>query len=167
MLRGVRARSPRWVTWLPALVVGVLLISVQGCAPGTPDEGSWRDDARRAISDVSSSLETARLALEEDTNGHLFDTYVQTVAVDAEELAGSSSEKFASIQPPEAERQRYDVVTRQLGDAADLLGEVRIAVVAGHPASYSELIEKLEEAATGLDKLDQDLRHPPVGTGRP
>ena len=143
-----------------------LVVLMAACAPSTPDADTWRDQARRAVSDVSSALQTARLALEEDGKDHLFDNYLQTVAVDAEEIAGTASDGFANIQPPDVERERYDVVTAQLDDAASLLSEVRIAVVAGHSGSYPDLIDKLEEAVTGLDKLDQDLTHPPVGESR-
>jgi hypothetical protein len=144
------------VAWLVSVVV-----LAAACAPSTPDENSWRAAARRAISDVSSAVQTARLALREDEEGHLYGSYVQTVAVDAEELAGSGADSLASVQPPEAERQRYDAVTAQLDDAASLLSEVRIAVVAGHTGSYPDLVEKLADAVEGLDKLDQDLMHPP------
>jgi len=159
----VRGRhASRRVSWLTL----PLVVLIAACAPSTPDADAWRDQARRAVSDVSSALQTAKLALEEDAKGHLFDNYTQTVAVDAEEIAGSSADGFASVQPPEVERERYDVVTAQLDDAASLLSEVRIAVVAGHTGSYPDLIDKLAGAVTGLEKLDEDLTHPPVGESR-
>jgi hypothetical protein len=147
------------------LLVAALVV-LSACAPGTPAEDSWRDDARRAISDVSSAVQTDRVALGADRDGHLYANYLQTVVVDSEDTAGSSADSFASVQPPELERERYDVVSTQLDDAASLLSQVRIAVVAGHTGSYPDLLQKLSEAAAGLDKLDVDLSHPPVGGSR-
>jgi hypothetical protein len=146
-------------------VVALVLLG-GACAPSTPDEDSWRGEAHRAVSNVRSAVQTARLALMEDERGHLHDSYVQTVAVDSEDSAGTSADGFASVQPPELERERYDVVATQLDDAASLLSEVRIAVVAGHTKSYRQLAQKLAEAADGLDRLDQDLSHAPVGGSR-
>jgi hypothetical protein len=143
------------------LLVVLLLVVVAGCAPRTPGEDSWREDALRALSDVRSSLQTSRLALGQSADDRLFDTYLQTVVVDAEETAGAASQKFAGFQPPRAERERYDAVTGQLEAAASLLSEVRIAVVAGNEGQFADLSSQLRDAAESLERLDHDLRHPP------
>ena len=44
-----------------------------GCAPGTPDADSWRIDAQRAVSDASSAVLTAELALRHNVKGRVFD----------------------------------------------------------------------------------------------
>ena len=144
-----------------AIVGVVVLMLAAACAPRTPDEDSWREDAQRALSDVRSSIQSAQVALRQGSDGRLFDTYLQTVVVDAESAAGASSEKFAGFQPPRVERDRYDVVTGQLDEAAGLLSEVRIAVVAGNEGQYADLSSQLSDATDALERLDQDLRHPP------
>ena len=58
-------------------------------------------------------------------------------------------------------------MTGQLDAAVGLLSEVRIAVVAGNEGQFPDLSARLHEAATALDQLDQDLRHPPEAPAGP
>jgi hypothetical protein len=139
--------------------------AVVACAPSTPDEDSWRLHARRAVSDVASSVETARLALEQALDDRILEAYLQTVVVDAEESAGTSSQTIAGEQPPREERERYDVVTGRLDEATSLLAEVRIAVVDGRSAAYPRLVEELRTTAVHLDTLEKELLHPPRKPG--
>jgi hypothetical protein len=136
-------------------LLGVLALSA--CSPSTPDDDSWRLHARRATADVASSVQTARLALEQAIDGRIIDNYLQTVVVDAEASASSSAEKLASQQPPREERERYDTVTTGLDDATGLLADVRIAVVHGRAGAYPRLVDELGTTADDLDALEQDL----------
>jgi hypothetical protein len=78
-----RARQDVAVRRLSGLVAALLaVLTVAGCAPGTPDEDSWRDDATRAVGDVASAVQTARLALVQSLEENLPDPYLQTVMVD-------------------------------------------------------------------------------------
>jgi hypothetical protein len=149
------------------LAVAVLIALVAGCAPRTPAEDTWREDALLALSDVRSSVQVTRVALQQSEAGRLFDPYLQTVAVNAEETAGGSAQKFGGFQPPRSERDRYDAVTGQLDAAVSLLSEVRIAVVADNEGKYVELAAELLDALKALDRLDQDLRHPPQDPAGP
>jgi hypothetical protein len=143
-------------------VVALLVVTLAAaCAPRTPDEDSWREDALLALSDVRSSVQAVRVALQQSDEGRLFDSYLQTVTVDSEETAGGSAQKFGGFQPPRAERERYDAVSGQLDAAVSLLSEVRIAVVAHNEGQFAELTAQLLDAVHALDRLDQDLRHPP------
>ena len=144
-----------------ALVAVAVVALATACAPRTPGEDSWREDALRALSDVRSSVQVTRVALEQASDDRLFDRYLQTVVVDAEEAAGASADRFAGFQPPPSERERYDAVTGQLDAAAGLLSEVRIAVVAGNQGQLPDLLTQLHDAAQSLEQLDHDLRHPP------
>jgi len=143
-------------------VVVLLTLAVgTGCAPSTPDAGSWRLHARRAISDVISNVETARLALEQSLDDRVYANYLQTVALDAEKAAGAAAQKLASEQPPQVERERYDTVTGRLDEATGLLAEVRIAVVHRSTGAYPRLVDELRTTAEHLDALEKDLLHPP------
>lgn len=144
-----------------ALLAFVAVPVAAGCAPSTPDTDSWRLHARRAVADVLSSVQTSRLALEQALDDNLFDSYVQTLTVDAETTGSSAAEKFAGEQPPAPELKRFTVVTGQLDEATGLLGDARIAAVAGRTEEYSGLIKELHSSAARLDGLEQDLRHPP------
>ena len=147
--------------------VAALAVVLAACSPSTPDEDSWRVDARRAVSDVSSQVATARLALEQDQRGHLLGGYLQTVTVEAETNAGKSTETFSALQPPPGEVSRHTGVTDELDRDTGLLTDVRIAVVAGDQDQYAGLLRQLAAAGERLDALHQQLEHGPSAAGRP
>ncbi|HEY0891100.1 MAG TPA: hypothetical protein VGE38_15965 [Nocardioides sp.] len=149
----MRTTAPRVLLAL-VLLVGPPLLA--GCAPGTPDAGAWRADASRATGDVRSEVATVGLALRRHDD--LFDSYLQTMVVDAEEAAGAAAEKLSAVQPPTAELERHEEVTSTLDDAASLLSEVRIAVVRHEP--LTPYVGRLTATADELDGLEQRLRRP-------
>jgi len=140
-------------------VVG--LQTVVGCAPGTPDGDSWRIDAQRAVSDASSAVQSAELALNQSSEDRVFDRYLQTVVLDSEKALGAAGDHIAARQPPRSERERYDAVTGQIDAAADLVSAARIAVVDGETYRYDGLAKSLADAAEALQSLETDLEHPP------
>lgn len=145
------------------LLVAVLALALvtSACAPGTPDGDSWRIDAQRALGDASSAVSTAELALRQSDDDRLFDTYLQTVVVDAEAAVSAAADVIGGKQPPGSERERYDAVTGQLDEAASLVSTVRIAVVSGEAERYDALAARLADAAEALQGLESDLEHPP------
>ena len=154
------------VAWCLAVAMAVAMAAgTAGCAPGTPDGDSWRIDAQRAVSDASSAVHTAELALRENARGRVFDRYLQTVLVDAEEGVGKAGEAISSRQPPREERERYDTVTGQVDEASSLVSTARIAVVDGETDRYDALADRLADAAQALQKLEDDLQHPPLSGG--
>jgi hypothetical protein len=148
---------------LQLVVAAVTLVAVSGCAPGTPDADSWRIDAQRAVSDAASAVHTAELALRLHEDGRIFDRYLQTVVVDAEEAVGAAGDAIGGKQPPTSERERYDTVTGQLDEAASLVSTTRIAVVDREEERYDALADRLAKSATALQQLEDDLQHPPTG----
>ena len=138
------------------------LSATSGCAPGTPDGDSWRIDAQRAVSDAYSGVRTAELALRLHGEGRIFERYLQTVLVDAEEGVGRAGNTIGSKQPPHAERKRYETVTGQIDEAASLVAIARIAVVDRETSRYDPLADRLADAAEALSSLEDDLQHPPL-----
>jgi hypothetical protein len=146
-----------------ALVAALCLaapLSLTGCAPGTPDDDSWRVDAERAVSDALSAVRTAELALRQSEDGRVYDPYLQTVLVDAEEAVGGAADTIGAGQPPRPERERFDAVTGQIGAAEDLVTAARIAVVDGESYRYDGLADSLADAGDALESLESDLEHP-------
>jgi hypothetical protein len=137
------------------------LLALTGCAPGTPDEDSWRDDATRAVGDVTSAVQTARLALVQSREGRLHHAYLQAVLVDAERNGGMAAETLSSEQPPDVERRRSSDVTDRLDQATGLLTDARIAVVADDTGEYADLVRQLGHTADDLQSLEAALGHPP------
>ncbi len=150
-------RRSRW-----AGAVLVLACCLTACAPGTPDDDSWRIDAQRAVSDAASAVHTAELALRLREDDRVFDRYLQTVLVDAEAGVSRAGDMIGSKQPPRGERERYDTVTGQLDEAASLVSTARIAVVDRETDRYPALADRLADAASALQDLEDDLRHPPM-----
>jgi hypothetical protein len=154
-LAGRDVRRCRWASL-------VLACCLTACAPGTPDGDSWRIDAQRSVSDAASAVRTAELALRLHEDDRIFDRYLQTVLVDAEEAVSKAGDTIGSKQPPRAERERYDTVTGQLDEAASLVSTTRIAVVDRETDRYASLADRLADAASALQGLEDDLEHPPV-----
>jgi hypothetical protein len=161
--RRAEARSRRSRPAAVGLVA--LLWLTAGCAPGTPDGDSWRIDAQRAVSDASSAVQTAELALRQNQRGRVFDHYLQTVLVEAEKGVGKAGDYIGSRQPPRAEQQRYQTVAGQIDEAASLVSTARVAVVARETGRYEALADRLESAAEALTELEDDLEHPPAAQG--
>jgi hypothetical protein len=152
-MNGTRVRAASLAT--------ALLLAVTGCAPGTPDEDSWRYDARRAVGDVVSAVQTARLALTQSREGRVHHAYAQNLLVDAERLGGMAAETLSSVQPPDVENRRSSDVNDQLEQATGLLTDARIAVVAHDTGEYADLVTQLERTARDLLDLESALEHPP------
>ncbi len=144
------------------MVVALALLTV-GCAPGTPDEDSWRGDATRAVGDVASAAQSARLALSLARRDRVPHTYLQTVLVDAERTAGSAAQKLSAVQPPDVERPRASDVDDELDQVVGTITEARIAVVSGDTGEYADLVTRLARMVDDLSGLETDLGHPPAG----
>lgn len=150
-----------WRATLVASVIALVLgTTVAGCAPRTPDDESWTDQALQALDDVGSEVATMELALRLEQRDRTWDDYTQTVALDSEEAAGKVTSGFSSAQPPPRDDTEYRKVTTALSDAADLLAEVRIAVVREDRGAYPGLLRDLAEAARDLDGAAREVATP-------
>jgi hypothetical protein len=157
MVHGAVVSSLAW----GLLVTGLL----SGCAPGTPDEDSWRVDAIRAVSNVSSAVGTMQLALQQ--HDRITDPYLKVVAVNAEDGASAATDKLSSRQPPRAYRTRYDKVTTALDNAETVLSDARIAVVDQDEGAYLKLVRQLSKKADRLQQIEDDLHALPDDRSRP
>jgi hypothetical protein len=143
----------------------MLIMVMSACAPGTPDGDSWRIDAQRGVGDASSAVQSAELALRQHVKGRVFDRYLQTVLVEAEQGVGKAGDAISTRQPPRAERERYQTVTGQIDEAASLVSTARIAVVDRETERYEALADRLAKSADALQQLEADLEHPPLAQG--
>jgi hypothetical protein len=156
-LRRVMVVAGAWLVLLPCLTA---------CRPPQPSAASWRTSTQTTVGDTLSDVATARLTLEQERQGSRFvGHYAQVVLTYSEEAAGSSAEKVSSQQPPPSERARWDRVVRELEDAAGLVTDTRVAVVANDTASYDELLRRLRATAKQLSNLENQLKSP-AGVGQ-
>lgn len=147
------------------MLTAVALVVLTGCVPGTPDVNTWREKARHAVSDVSSQVATVGLVLAQDGRGSLLGAYDRVVATYAEEAAGKATQSISGAQPPDAERQQYDSVTKALDDASSLLSEARIAITNGTRTEYRDLAHRLDRVGSELDDLETQLQGDDVPPG--
>jgi len=149
------------------LVAAAVVLTLTACAPGTPDEDSWRGDATRAVGDVASAVQTVRVGLDLARRDRVPHAYLQTVVVEAETNGGMSAQTLSAVQPPRVERRRASDVSDLLQQATDLLTATRIAVVDGDEAAYADLRRRLAEVADELSTLEDALTHPPAEAAGP
>lgn len=133
-----------------------LCLLASACAPNRPDQDAWRALAQQALGDASSSVSTDQVTLQK--RGKVFAPYLKTVVIEAEDTAGKSSQKFASLQPPGPYRQHYETVTSALDDAGSVLSDVRIAVARHDTAEYPKLLQQLKKESDKLSRLQDRIR---------
>jgi hypothetical protein len=143
----------------PKVVAGLLtglLIALTGCGlvPSRPSAPEWVADARLALDDTASEVATVRLVVEQEQQDRLPTSYAVVVAVRSEEAASTAADGLTKPQPPTAKQREYDAVAAALGDAADLLAEVRIALVDHDTEAYPGLATRLATMQHRLEKLD-------------
>ena len=147
---GPRKHYKRIIVTTRAKAIGtaaVLLLAMVGCAPGTPDEDSWRADATRAVGDVASAVQTAQLALAQSEAGHLSHAYLQSVLVDAERTGGMAAQTLSSVQPPDGERER----------SSDVLDTLNMIRKIGVPELEDQLVSTVEA------ELEKNVSKPQFG----
>jgi hypothetical protein len=130
-------------------VVTTLLLT-SACAPKSPDAAVWTDQARHALTDVRSEVDTLELVLRQQRSDKLPQNYQQVVAIDSEESIGTTASSFSSVQPPVGVDSRYKHVTTLLSDASDLAAETRIAIVREDTTEYPELLRQLAKVSDDL-----------------
>ena len=143
---------------LSTLVGTLLLATVIGCAPQSPDHSSWTDQAHQALEDVASEVSTVTLLLRLEGDGKVPGKYQQVVAQDSESAVGATMEKFGGEQPEPRDDDEYRHVTSVMSDASDLLSDVRIAIVRRDTAEYPDLLEQLAKSRRDLADAEERLR---------
>lgn len=146
-----------------AALVLALCLTATGCAPNRPGQDAWRALAEQALGDASSAISTDQVTLQK--RDKVFPPYLRTVVIEAENTAGRSSQKLASLQPPGPYRQRYESVTSALDDAGSLLSDVRIAVVRHDTGQYAQLIKRLQKQSDKLSSLQDKIQALGGGSG--
>jgi hypothetical protein len=141
-------------------LLGVLVVAgaVLACAPQSPDHSSWTDQAHTALEDAGSEVATVSLLLRLEEDDKVPQKYQQVVTQDSEAAVGKTMERFGGEQPPPQDDDEYHRVTGLLSDAADLLSEVRIAVVRVETERYPGLLRQLTSVQEKLGRAEEGLR---------
>jgi hypothetical protein len=139
------------------VLVGTTLFLSSACAPKSPDRAVWTDQARHALADTRSEVDTLGLVLRQQRSDKLPQNYQQIVAIDSEESIGTTASSFSSVQPPVGVDSRYKQVTSLLSDASDLAAETRIAIVREDAPEYPQLLRELGKMSDDLSKAFAEL----------
>ncbi|MBO9524214.1 MAG: hypothetical protein J7518_21965 [Nocardioidaceae bacterium] len=137
---------------LVAVLLVVLLVLLCACTTraGSPaGESAWREQADKVLGAAMSSLGTARVVLENDTD--LPHPYAVVTLQDAITSLHRESGSFLTSRPPDDRHTDNDRVVAALGEATTLLTRVSTAVAAN--AGTAALRESVRKAYDDLDDL--------------
>jgi hypothetical protein len=138
------------------LVVAALAVSLSGCVGPTRTETALRKQASMSAESAVSELATIDVAVRTQLDGDAWWAYTDLVVTTSEEAVGTVSDTFTSRQPPSPDTDSvYHRVGSALSDAADLAGDVRIAVRRHDRRELADLRPKLEQLSRRLERLEQ------------
>lgn len=146
-MRGGRS-TPSGLAVLGAVVAAVAV----SCAGPARTVSSFNHKAVATAEQARSSIETVEVVVDSQRRHGLPAGYVSVAVAEAEDDASSALSGFESVQPPST---RSDQVRKRttdvVGDAVDLLAEVRIRARRGQ--SLVGFLPELRDAAARLDEL--------------
>jgi len=136
------------------MAVGILLAAVvSGCVAPALDSGAFQHNAIAALESAVSATRVAATALDARAAERLPLAYADTVVTEAEEALGPIQSSFGTVDPPD---RRLDAlrseVAGQLGDAADLLAEARIAVRRQDTSAMRQVARDLRKIADEMER---------------
>jgi hypothetical protein len=150
-------RLAGWLGGVLVLAPGLVLATVlAGCVAPAPDLHAYRGKAARTAGDALSELQTVRLTAGAATHGRMTRAYADVLVTGAEQAYGAVQQAFDSVQPPDdpaADRARA-ALDGILGDGADLIGELRIALRRERNGEVDRLAAALAPVADRLDGYD-------------
>ena len=134
-------------------VVAVMLLA-GACTGPVRSSPVYESKAGQTAEVAASAVQTALLAVDAASDDKAYGRYLTQVLVEAEEDAGSAQGTFDGIQPPDDPadelRSRLDDL---LGQATEILADLRIAARRGRFAELPELARPLPEVAAKLDEF--------------
>ena len=108
---------------------------------------------------MRAAVETAILGVESAHRFGLQSAYVSVLLNEADDDASAAQSTFTSIQSPSRRSDRVrEVTTGVIGDAVDLLDQVRTTARRGNLDELQGSLKQLQQAASDLDDLATRLR---------
>jgi hypothetical protein len=139
----------------PAAVLAVALAS--GCST-SPNASDYREQASLTLGTAVSEVATLRHVMAELAEGDTFRQSALTQLRYSEKSLGSATQSFGSLNPSPSTDRVQQASSRLLGDAEELLTEVRIAVHRRRTDTYPELVDDLSKMGTQLEDLESRVR---------
>lgn len=113
-------------------VVVCVLAATSGCSlVAQPDVAAWDERARQAVTDATSEVATARLAVETAREERAWSTYTLVLVADAEEAMGTVQDDVSRTQVPDGRDDAAKDLEALLDEAAGAVREARRHAVEG------------------------------------
>ena len=138
-------------------VLVIATVTLVGCTPLVTSSQDYRTAGARTAGDASSQVACAARAAQLAIDDRAYQRYLGVVVSDAEGALDGIESTFGDLQPPNAEDEamRSDVLA-VVGDAADEVASVRVAIMAGRAPSAQQ-VERLDELQMALQELAGEL----------
>jgi hypothetical protein len=143
-------RAGPWTATLAAVALAA------GCST-SPDAHDYREQASLTLGTATSEVATVRLVLSELADGDTLRPAAMTQLRYSEDSLGSTAQSFGTLNPPGSADRVHRRSSTLLGEAEDLLAEVRIAVHRESTADYRKLLRDLDALATRLESLERQV----------
>ena len=120
----------------------VVLVAATACAGSSRSLADYREKAANTAEAMTSSLETARIAIEASLRGKTLSRYLSLVLSESEVDARSIAESFERVQPPggaETGELRAGLTTL-LTECTSILADLRIAAYRGDQGSLRGML---------------------------
>lgn len=140
--------------WRTAAVVVWTLAVTAGCSlVGQPDVAAWDERAHRAVTDATSEVATARLAVETARDERAWSSYTLVLVAEAEKAMGTVQDDLSRLQVPTGRGADADDLEALLDEAADAVQAARQRAVEGR-YDDPELLEALDRAGDRLARAE-------------
>lgn len=125
-----------------------------GCVGPSRTTSDYQRKVANSAEAVISAAESALLTVEVATEGKASAPFISLRLSESEETAASVEAGFGAVQPPDPrlDELRTETLT-VIGDASDVLEELRLAAYRAEIDRLDEIAEELEEPLARLRRL--------------
>ena len=136
---------------MAALAVALVMAS---CVAPAISDSAYRSKAAKTAEDAVSALETLNLALTSEIKHGLPSNPIEVAIREQEDILGSVSGTFASVQPPGPEMDTLrSGVLDPIEEALSLVEQARVEFRRGRFDRAAELIAKTKPLSKKLDEI--------------
>lgn len=142
--------------WRTTVVVVPLVVTVlaaaSGCSlVGQPDVAAWDQKAHQAVTDATSEVATARLAVQTAQDERTWSSYTTVLVADAEKAMGTVQDDTSRMQVPAGRDKDAKDLEALLDEAATAVQDARQQAVDGR---YDDpaVLAALDRAVDRLDR---------------
>lgn len=138
----------------PTVVAAALTVLLAGCVGPTVTDAGYRNKVGATAREISSTIASARLAVQLELDGRMAFALTDRTVSDAESDADSAATALASRQPPTDSALRlYQRASQPIQDAVNALRTLRVAVRRGDTTAIRTALAGLDAPQHRMDEL--------------